>query len=69
MAKVKTAAREQAAPEKKSDQYYYASQWSLMKRKFRKHKLARVSTYVLILFYLVAIFGNFVAPQGTEQFD
>lgn len=55
--------------EKKSDKYYYASQWRLMGRKFRRHKLAMVSTYVLLFFYLVTIFGNFIAPQGTEQYN
>ncbi len=55
--------------EKKSDKYYYASQWGLMARKFRKHKLAMGSTFVLVIFYLTAIFGNFIAPQGTEQYD
>lgn len=54
---------------KKSDKYYYASQWSLMGRKFRKHKLAMASTIILLIFYTVAIFGNFFAPQGTEQYD
>ena len=58
-----------SSDENKSDKYYYASQWSLMRRKFRKHKLAMVSTYVLIFFYFIAIFGNFFAPQGTEQYD
>lgn len=53
----------------KTDQYYYASQWTLMGRKFRRHKLAMVSTFILAFFYLVAIFGNFVAPQGTEQYE
>ena len=57
------------AQEKKSDKYYYASQWRLMGRKFRKHKLAMASTVVLVIFYLIAIFGNFIAPQGTEQYD
>lgn len=55
--------------QKKEDKYYYASQWSLMARKFRKHKLAMASTILLVIFYIVAIFGNFVAPQGTEQYD
>lgn len=57
---------------KKKDQdnsYYYASQWSLMGRKFRKHKLAMASSFLLLFFYVVAIFGNFIAPQGTEQFS
>lgn len=55
--------------QRKQDKYYYASQWSLMLRKFRKHKLAMVSFFILLLLYVTAIFGNFVAPQGTEQYD
>lgn len=55
--------------EKKSDKYYYASQWQLMGRKFRKHKLAMISAFVLMVFYVIAILGNFIAPQGTEQYD
>ena len=46
--KVKTvpaAKREKA--QKKGDKYYYASQWSLMMRKFRRHKLAMASTILL----------------------
>ena len=54
---------------RKDERYYYASQWRLMGRKFRRHKLAMAATVVLVLFYFVAIFGNFFAPQGTEQFD
>ena len=29
----------QKAPEVRDDKYYYASQWRLMGRKFRRHKL------------------------------
>ena len=50
MEKVKTvpaAKREKA--QKKGDKYY-ASQWSLMMRKFRKHKLAMASTILLLIF-------------------
>lgn len=54
---------------KKGESYYYASQWRLMFTKFRKHKLAVASGILLIFFYLCAIFGNFLAPQGTEQFN
>ena len=57
------------AQKKKSSNYYYASQWTLMYAKFRKHKLAMASAVILIIFYLTAIFGNFIAPEGTEQFD
>ena len=70
MKKENTApAKERTKEQKKQDKYYYASQWSLMMRKFRKHKLAMASTIILLIFYIVAIFGNFVAPQGTEQYD
>lgn len=53
----------------RDDRYYYASQWQLMYQKFRRHKLAMVSAAVLILFYLCALLGSFIAPQGTEQFS
>lgn len=69
MEKMKEKAMPRKKKQDKDDKYYYASQWSLMWRKFRKHKLAMVSTCLLIIFYLTAIFGNFVAPQGTEQYD
>lgn len=55
--------------EKKDERYFYASQWKLMGRKLRKHKLAMVSIVILGLFYFVAIFGGFFALQGTEQYD
>ena len=70
MESVKTAPAETRTKEqKKQDKYYYASQWSLMMRKFRKHKLAMASTILLLIFYLTAIFSGFIAPQGTEQYD
>jgi peptide/nickel transport system permease protein len=39
-----------------------ASQWQLTWWKFRKHKLAMFSTVIVILLYLMAIFGEFIAP-------
>lgn len=54
---------------KKENSYYYASQWQLMFQKFRKHKLAIAGGILLIFFYLCAILGNFIAPQGTEQYN
>ena len=67
--KEKQGAAQAARSEKASEKYYYASQWRLMGRKFSRHKLAMASTIVLAIFYLTAIFGNFIAPQGTEQYD
>lgn len=40
-----------------------------MYQKFRKHKLTMASAVLRIIFYTMAIFGNFVAPQETEQFS
>ena len=51
------------------DAYYAASQWQLMWRKLRKHKLARISMVILGLLYLQAILGQFVAPQGLTSYS
>lgn len=55
--------------EKSHEDYYLASQWVLMARKLKKHKLARVSLVILGILYLGALFGNFIAPYGLEEFD
>ena len=55
-----------------------ASQWTLMWRKFRKHRLAMVGGTVTLLVYLVVVFAEFLAPfpgvaagwagrRGTER--
>jgi peptide/nickel transport system permease protein len=41
-----------------------ASQWQLMWWKFRRHRLAMVCGVVVILFYVVAIFVEFIAPYS-----
>jgi peptide/nickel transport system permease protein len=38
-----------------------ATQWQLMWWRFKKHKLAMVSSAIVILFYLVVIFADFLA--------
>ncbi|GAB2552954.1 ABC transporter permease [Gracilibacillus alcaliphilus] len=48
---------------------YYSSQWKLIWKKLKKHKLARVSLVILGLFYFGAIFAGFIAPQGTQEYD
>ncbi len=55
--------------EKSQEDYYLASQWILMGRKLKKHKLARVSMVILGILYFCALFGNFIAPYGLEEFD
>ena len=61
-----------------------ATQWQLMWWRFRKHRLAIGGTVVLVLFYLVALFADFlayadpneseaqrslIAPQAIHWFD
>jgi peptide/nickel transport system permease protein len=55
---------------KKTEESYYAtSHWRLMARKLMKHKLAKISLFVLTFMYVVALFGNFIAPQGLDSYD
>lgn len=44
------------------EEFYVASQWQLMWRKFKKHKLAIDACIVLVILYLIAIFAGFFAP-------
>lgn len=48
---------------------YVATQWQLMRWKFRKHRLAVVSGYVAILLYLVALLAEFIAPYDPNLQD
>jgi peptide/nickel transport system permease protein len=54
---------------KNNEDYYLASQWSLMGQKLRKHKLAIASLWMLGFLYLVALFGNFIAPSDLTSYD
>lgn len=53
----------------KQEKYYLASQWQLMYRKLKKHKLATFSITILALLYIGVIFGGFIATQGLEDFS
>jgi len=50
--------------EQKREEYYVASQWQLMWRKFRKHQLAMTAVPVLGFLYFLAIFCEFISPYG-----
>ncbi|MDE7261497.1 MAG: ABC transporter permease [Oscillospiraceae bacterium] len=47
---------------------YMASQWKLMWIKLKKHKLAKFSMIVLAILYISALFADFLAPYGLEDF-
>jgi len=50
------------------ERLYVATPGQLMWWKFRRHKMALVGGAILILFYLVAAFCEFVAPYDPEAF-
>ncbi len=51
---------------KEEEKLFVATQWQLMWWKFRRHKMAMVSAVFIIVFYLVAIFCEFVGPYDPE---
>jgi peptide/nickel transport system permease protein len=55
--------------DKANEQLYFASQYQLMWRKFKKNKAAQVSGVVLIVLYSVAIFCEFFSPNTPHVRD
>jgi len=53
----------------KSEKLYVASQWRLMFWRFRRHKLAVISAFVLFGLYFMAIFCEIIAPYAPSERD
>ena len=53
----------------RQEDIFIATQWTLMWRKFRKHKLAIIGTAVVVLFYAITLFCEFVATQDPLKRD
>lgn len=51
------------------ERFYVASQWQLMWWRFRKHHLAIAAGIVVLCFYLVALFADFLAISDPELSD
>ena len=51
----------------KRDSLYSASQWKLIWWKFCKHKTARISGFIVLLFLLFALFAGFLAPGDPNK--
>lgn len=51
----------------RAESYFVASQWQLMWRKFRKHKLALIGGSVLFIMYILAIFCEFFSPTVPHE--
>lgn len=52
-----------------NNEIYVATQWQLIWWRFRRHKLAIVSGIVIIFFYIVAVFAEFIAPSVPTDYD
>jgi len=49
------------------EKFYLASQWQLMWRKLRKHKLALGGGTILVVLYILAIFCSFFSPYHVKE--
>ncbi len=49
------------------EKYYTASQWQLMWRKFKKHRLALGGGTILLIFYILAIFCEFFSTHDIYK--
>lgn len=45
---------------------YAASQWTMIWRRFRRNRAAIVGGIVVLIFYVVALFGDFIAPYALS---
>ena len=48
------------------ERYFVASSWTLMRRRFMRHRLALIGGVVLGVIYLLAIFADFFAVSGRD---
>src|SRR5437764_3522116 len=49
------------------ERFYRASQWRLMWMRFRRHKVAVASGALLLVFYAVILFCEFLAPYALDS--
>lgn len=47
--------------------HFAASQWTMIWRRFRRNRAAMVGGVIVLLYYVVALFGNFFAPYGLSE--
>jgi peptide/nickel transport system permease protein len=50
-----------------ADKRYMVSQWRLIGRRFVRNKAALIGGTVIFLFYLMALFANFLAPYSADD--
>jgi peptide/nickel transport system permease protein len=60
-------AHEAATPAATETRVSVASQWQLMRWRFKKHKLAVISMWIIAFFILVGVFCEFIAPTDPNK--
>ena len=53
--------------EEVDESIYYASQWQLIWWRFRRHRLAIISVFLLALIYILSMFSSFFSPYSPGQ--
>ena len=61
------AGREQERESTAAERFYVASQWQLIFRKFKRHKLAAAGAVVLGILYVFAAFAEFISPYDISR--
>ncbi len=61
------APQQSAAEADHSERYYLASSWTLIRRRFLKHRLAVIGSAILVAIYLLAAFAGFFSVADTYQ--
>lgn len=51
------------------ERIFVASQWQLIRWRFKRHRLAVASLIILSLFYITAVFADFIAPYDPQSYD
>jgi peptide/nickel transport system permease protein len=64
---IKSTLAEEEELQRAGEKVYVAPPWKLMWWRFRKHRMALICAGVLIIFYFVAVFCEFVAPYDPDQ--
>lgn len=60
--------KEQIKSEESKLAYYEASQWTLMRRRFSKHKVAVWMLFVILVLYIFCMNADFFSPYDPEKF-
>ncbi len=62
-------ARDEGRLTAEEEHIFVASQWKLMWWRFRKHRVANVGAFIVIVFYFAAIFCEFLSPYDPNAYE